>query len=54
VTRQRQRGRRPTTPIDRRTPSGRLLAYWQQAPSRNDEEIDNVTTDDAPRAGRPE
>jgi hypothetical protein len=22
-----QRGRRPTTPIDRRTPSGRLLAY---------------------------
>jgi hypothetical protein len=27
VTRQRQRGRRPTMPIDRRTPSGRLLAY---------------------------
>jgi hypothetical protein len=23
----RQRGRRPATPIDRRTPSGRLLAY---------------------------
>jgi hypothetical protein len=54
ATKQRQRGRRPTMPIDRRTPSGRLLPYWQTAPSPDEVEIDSQPVADAPRAGRPE